>query len=246
MSVGTPDWQNAVVSAQQLVETVPAATQIVTVGIPPNAESLIVMANQTTEPCTCEVVGMTTGAVYTGARTSAPYSAPAAKTYLFDVSSAADQNVRVQISPAANAPWTIYADAGTHVVADTSKLVNTRGQQYVIPTVPAVVAGDHPPNEVLEAQAFAAATGTVLVAQPGATSRLRIYSATIAYDNASGFASLAAIGSGGDIAYAIHGTTSTMVFPGQGFAYPANSGVFIFSSAGGTAFATICYTIETV
>lgn len=177
-NVDTPDYQVGVVSAQVLLAAVPSGTATVRVGIPPNAETLIVTAaNIGTNP-TVFVEGVSTLYKFPGALVVQQPFITAAPTWLFDVSNAVDTQVDVTFSSAPGTGWFVYADSGVHVTVDPSKLTNGYGQQYVIPSVPSVNTADHPPNELLWTGGNAAGN-TLILPAPGANQRYRLFAAAV-------------------------------------------------------------------
>ena len=244
-NIGTPDYQRGVVSAQALLASVPANTGHVTVGIPPNAESLIVMIKgyHATDQLYCE--GVTTGLQYPGSEVLTTGQTDPTQTFIFDVTDVVDNQVTLVCADTPTVPWWVYSDAGVHVTVDMSKLSNYLGQQYVIPSVPGVQVGDHPPNEILFAQAGVSASASLIPA-PGAGLRNRLFSmfmtASVAgvlgtlYDIVSGLNHLVVQGPG----------NVSITLPGQGFPMPNNSELELGVVGSGTVYGGVYYTVETI
>lgn len=245
-NVDTPDYQRGVVNAQVLLATVPGGTSTVTVGVPPNTETLVVIVPGAAANTGIFCTGVVTGVQYSGVKSSAEPLVSETPTWWFDVSAVVDASVKVSLTVATADVWYVYADAGTHTVADISKLVSNLGVQYQIPTVPATDLGDHPPTEVTVSSAYISSTSAIIAA-PGAGLRLRIFSAQLAtvtagllgyvLDNAAGRGLAACAGAGNSI------TT----FPGQGYPMSTNSALEYEVLAGsGSMWVAVVYTTETV
>jgi len=113
-----PPYQKGVVSAQKLLATVAAGTGTVTVGVPPNAESLVILLPS--DPAIDKVVvqGTTTNVEYpslvllTNSLESATFCCIAL------VSSAVDAEVTVTPGTVPSVPWHVYADSASRLVSD--------------------------------------------------------------------------------------------------------------------------------
>jgi hypothetical protein len=177
--VDTPDYQRGVVSAQVLLAAVPAGPDSVIVGIPPNAETLVIATIAPFEGSSAGVLGQTTGLEYPGQSLAAPPGSFAGVTYYFDVSAALDAEVEIFFIQPTPGPWWVYSDAGAHVVIDGSKYTNNQGIQYVIPTVPSTASAQNPPTEVQYFSAELTAAGA-FIAAPAAGQRLRVFTLNMA------------------------------------------------------------------
>lgn len=185
IAIDTPDYQRGLVSAQKLLATVPAGTDHVTVGVPPNAETLIVTASNVGTNPTVYVEGTGTLYKFPGKLAIQQPFITSAPTWFFDVSQSVDSSVLVQFSAAPGEQWYVYADSAAHLVVDSSKRVDGFGQQYVIPSLPSVLSGDHPTIELSLASGDLTGSGT-MIAAPGASQRLRIFALALAGHNAAG------------------------------------------------------------
>jgi len=204
----TPDYQRGVVSAQQLLATVAAGTDTVTVNVPPNAETLIVCVPLSPSTIRIRAVGVSTGIVYATAYGVTDDVVATWQTQFFDCSSPLDSQVEIICGSAPTGTWYVYSDAGVHVVFDPivastigepgptlpggavlvggdaagslrALAVNLQGLPYAIPSAPDIAAGDHPPNELLVASVVDVTALTVIVAAPGAGKRVRVFSANV-------------------------------------------------------------------
>jgi hypothetical protein len=183
IAIDTPDYQRGVISAQKLLATVAAGTASVTVGIPPNAETLIVTAADIADGGTIYAEGTSTLYKYSGVRLPSQPHMTAAVTWVFDVSNPMDEQVDVVFTDAPGMTWFVYADAAVHVIADASTLKDTHGSVYAVPAVPSTVAGDHPPDEVSFVSNVFTANAEILAA-PGNTQRIRVFSVLMATETA--------------------------------------------------------------
>lgn len=247
-TVDTPDYQVGVTSAQALLATVAAATISVVVGVPPNAETLIVMQPQTTAVTGCTCTGVTSGLQYTGMRADRGNSTSTATTWFFDVSSAVDQQVTIVWNIAPVGTWYVYSDAGVHLVADPSRLMDTNGSQYVVPIAPSTRTGNHPPTEVQAIAFNNVPSGTVLLAAPGAGKRYRIFSASCSVQTAGQLLGLRDSVSG-TFFYSAGGGADAIAQPfsygPSGLPLSVNAAVTLITSAGVGQY-TIAYTTESI
>jgi len=248
VAMDTPDGQLGVVNAQLQLATVAGGTRTCEVGIPPNAESLIVMAPSTTSVGSCFVQGVTTGLLYPGILQTPQPAFGEQQVWVFDVSSVTDAQVFVEFNVAPTEEWYVYADAGVHIVADTSKLTDLRGVTYAVPSVPNTAAGDHPPTELSSYVNNGVATGTVIIAAPGAGKRPRVFYASIAPETGGNTASLITT-TGGVTVASIKATTGGQSQPVDykptGLPCPANAGLEV-TTTGGAASVVVVYTTENI
>jgi hypothetical protein len=216
-----------------------------TVGIPPNAETVIVNGTFVQE-VTVSVVGVTTGAYYAGTKAYASAPGSASNTWFFDVSSALDTEVVVTLSETPVQPWYVYADAGTHLVADVSKVVDVVGRQLVVPQVPYTGLNGGPVVEVLVKSALLAANGAML-ATPGLLRRYRLFSVQMASTTAASVSFMQdSIAGTTYCALASPGNATTNI-PAQGVPLGANAALdFTISAGAPTVAIVVMYTIETV
>ena len=117
-NVGTPDWQRGVISAQHLLATVAGGTDTVTVGVPPNAETIIVLA-QTALLGTFSAVGVTSGFNYPfGVSKNALADSDQANTFFVNVANCVDDQLVISFSSISGTDWYVYADQAAHVTFD--------------------------------------------------------------------------------------------------------------------------------
>jgi hypothetical protein len=243
-NIGTPDYQRGVVSAQALLATVPANTTTVTVGVPPNAETLIVTAPVAPITPTLYCVGVTTGLRYPGTPIPPAGAGYPGATYFFDASSALDSQVTFQFLIAPTHEWFVYSDAGVHITADLSKLANLQGIPYYIPSAPSTAAGDHPPNELSNVVFDSVASGTQILAAPGAGLRYRVFYVTLQANSTGQRMGM----SGGSQGLVTANSVSDIVpvtvdFKPTGIPLPTNSAISV-NGTGGTTNGHIVYTKE--
>jgi hypothetical protein len=246
-TIDTPDYQRGVVSAQSLLAVVPAHTLTATVGIPPNAETLVLIsAAFTGVGVAVSCVGVTSGVTYPAQRTREAGNPNAEYSVYVDVSSAADQEVVLTVSGSFGVPWYVYSDAGVHVVTDTSKYSNLLGQQYVIPSIPSLQPADHPPTE-LQLASTITSSNAALVAAPSGSQRIRVFTLNLATgisglncyleDPVAGIALVVLTGPGNVV----------LSLPAQGYPLAAGAGLeYVLQAGSGFAYMTAYYTIEFV
>jgi hypothetical protein len=245
LNVDTPDYQRGIVNAQVLLAEVVSGTGGVIIGIPPNAETLVICASAA-DPALPEVVGRVSGIGYAGAKAVSQNEQDASPNWFFDVSSVVDTTVEISFDRAVVATWYVYADAGVHIVADVSKNSNAEGTQYVIGSVPSTSSGDHPPNEVLAIGAFNAASGVILAA-PGAGLRYRVFSVAMAATAAGLIGQVNDTTSGQTLGVCAGPGSSPSSIPAQGFPMTQNHGISYQQLAGaGSMLMVVFYTVETV
>lgn len=256
ITVDTPDYQRGTVNAQVQLAAPGARVPSVTVGVPPNAESLIVTNLVWSVHATVQVRGVTTGALYPGVLLQPGPAGINTATWVFDIAAALDTEVTISVAPTPLFAWFVYADGGVHLTSDASALRSGLGQGYVIPSAPSTVSGDHPPSE-LQTNSFGASVAGQVFAAPGVGQRYRIFSVEMAaagtasgavfariYDNADGRL-IGMFGAGGASDWGGRSFTqyplTGLVLPGGGpieLGYDVGSGTFIRG--------IITYTLETI
>lgn len=246
VAIDTPDYQVGIVSPQLLLASVPANVESVTVGIPPNAETLVVLASipLVSAPVICS--GTSSGRTYIGLRAIVPGGPDQDANYFFDVSQVTDTEVDITLPTASATAWYVYADSGVHLISDVSNQRSYNGQLYVTPVVPNTIIGDHPPNELEYASGLFTSSGA-LVAAPGSGERLRIFALTLS-NATSGANGLLQNGSGGTTLLAVASAQSlALPLPGQGVPLSADTALYV-TIEGSTlgCFATAFYTTESI
>lgn len=248
IATDTPDYQRGIFNPQALLATVPANTATVTVGVPTNAETLIVAAADIADGGTIFAQGVSTLYKYAGVRLPTQPHMTTATTWFFDVSAAMDERVQITFTDAPGEIWFVYADAAAHVIGDASTLKNTQGAVYSIPSAPATDSGDHPPVELQLASILDAANGTVLVAPPGAGVRLRVFDAFVNATSTAAFVALRTSSTGKQIVGlgSTGGNTAGHISCApSGVPLPTNEGINMVATAG-NADGTVTYTVEIV
>lgn len=246
IAIDTPDYQRGVVSAQKLLGSFPGSQLFATVGIPPNAESLVIITAEPVGVVAPNVVGATTGSVYAGVSLPSPPGSVGTFTGVFDISSAADSSVTIEWNGSPGSAWWAYADAAAHVVADLSKLVNRAGEQYVIAAAPSTAAGDHPPNELTYHSAVFSAAGVMLPALL-AGQRYRVFAAQLMLEAGTLVGYLGDSLSGEVFLIGGAGSPGQLSYPLTGLPLPATASINFFVATGaGTVAGMVVYTIENV
>lgn len=242
VAVDTPDYQRGVVSAQVALATVAGGVGVETVGVPPNAETLVITFSDNNIPG-LTALGLTTGTQYpvVPVHTQTGIGDPA--VYYCDVSSVLDAQVRITPLNVPAHSWTIYADSGVHIVADVSKLSSVGGVQYVTPTPPSLLAGDHPPVE-MSVVALQFAANTTLLPAPGAGLRYRVFGYQVAIVAGASFAQLSDSVSAKVFAMGIPSCIGQQPVPMAGLPLSVNAAIGAQISGAGTAVAILYYTIE--
>lgn len=246
IAADTPDYQRGVVNAQKLLAA-PSAKSSVIVSPPPNTESMILIADQPSSPS--DVVwclGQTSSAYAPVYRLPAPNGVNFNGAWIFDVSSVIDSSYEVYYGNGSHTRWYVYADVAARLVVDGSKLTDLHGQQYVIPTVPSTLTGDHPPVELQQAAIYGSAD-TNFIAAPGAGKRLRLFYATLSFiPSGTGNAQLVGTVSGTNYILSQHPACPPVSYYPSGLPMAANDGLRVGLSVGGTFASTVVYTTETI
>ena len=129
-NIGTPDWQRGTVGAGKLLATVPGTDTSVTVSVPPNAQSLVIVVSYSSPENYVEVKGVTTGRGYTGAlRTSDEPPSYGDAWYYFAVSSSLDEQVTVTLAAAPTSDWYVLSETGVTMV-DVAELIGVQQYDY--------------------------------------------------------------------------------------------------------------------
>lgn len=247
IAIDTPDYQRGVFNPQLLLAAVPAGRSSVTVGVPTNAETLVVATTGIPADDLINVVGVTTGISYPGVSLPPQPRIVSTPTWMYDVSAATDSEVSVSFTSAPTATWYVYADAGTHLTVDASLVKNSVGAAYVVPSIPSPQAGDHPPNEMQCTFDFGTTT-QVFMGAPGAGLRYRLFTIELTGDNTAGSWEMVASGSVDGPYIHVAGVNATVIpLHPQGYPMPADTGLTVVQdAAGGTWRGTVWHTTETV
>lgn len=275
VAIDTPDGQRGVVSAQILLATVPADSLTTTVGIPPNTETLVVLARSPNRSQFCTAVGVTTGLYYPQLQQTVNVGAGYSVTVFIDVSSAVDGQVEIQFVDILSTPAWVYADSAVHfspdpataaaaaTIADNTPVAgllvagtdgtfatafrtNQGGVPYVIPTVPSIRTHDHPPTELNVASPILGASATVIAA-PGAGMRIRVFSMQMGSQGQAFTGYLTDSATGQALMVGGQSNAGAITLPGQGYPLAANAGLnFIAWGGTGNMMIVVYYTMETV
>lgn len=244
VATDTPDNQRGTVNAQKQLAFLNKTSDVEIVGLPPNVETLVIATPTNSLLSTPVCLGLTTALNYPAVRIGGFLGSLGATHWMFDVSSALDAQVQITWPGAHLEQWWIYADSGVRLVVNPTQASNQGGVQYVIPTVPNITTGDHPPNELQYASGNVAANTTV-VNPPGAGMRFRAFSAWLTA-NTTGNGTMGSTAGGTLIACPPGGHGNTTFGP-SGLPLPANAGIQVFTSGGGVAiYYGVTYTTETI
>lgn len=245
IATDTPDYQRGLFNPQALLAIVPANTGTITVGIPTNAETLIVVAASIADGGTVYAEGVSTLYKYQGYRAWPSRRVTSAPTWFFDVSSAMDEQVTITWVDAPGQIWFVYADAAAHIIADTSSVTDSYGQKFVVPSTPGGGSTDHPANELIFASAFLAAS-TNLVGAAGVGQRYRVFAAQLAPNAASVAGYLTDASTGRAFLYGSNQAGQVMNYLPSGIALATNGAIgFIQDGGSGNMYASVVYTSET-
>lgn len=242
MSIGTEDFSYGVISAQKMLATVPAGTDNVTVGIPPNAETLVVTYPEPAVNYYPRCHGTTTGYPYPGVSTPAGGIASPYQTWFFDVSSALDSEVNIVFSQAPGIKWYVYADAQAHVLLDGTGAYDSIGVQYQAPVPPSGTGIGPSFNELKLASGNFTASGAIIPA-PGGGLRLRIFALQIQGNNAGSLMSVNNGNGGLGLAVCLGTNSVNLPIPLSGYALTANTPLWANVPAYG-AYVSAYYTLE--
>lgn len=244
--IDTPDYQRGIVNPQQALSVGHAGTGVADVAIPPNCEALIVVLVNPAAGDSVAVTGDTTGFSYPGIASFTNKAYQSSRTWFFDVTNTLDAACTVHVVAANGGAWAVYADAGVHIVGDVARYTNHNGSQYVVPTVPNVEAGDHPPNEIRWVSALMAASGTVLSA-PGAGQRYRVFEAFCFPNATSVFGYLMDSISGAAFVPGSQQAAGHLGFIPQGMPLSTNAAInYLLQGGSGNMYVQVLYTQETV
>ena len=116
--VGTPDWQRAVVASQKLLDYVANPGTTATVGVPPNAETIIVVAGNNPGLGTLTALGGTSGVYYAVNQYIQRISGEEFGEYFINVSAQVDQTLILTWTLAPGTGFWVYSDQATHVSFD--------------------------------------------------------------------------------------------------------------------------------
>ena len=117
-NTGTPDWQRGVNSAQRLLVTAGGGSQLEQVSVPPNAQTIIVLASATPGLGTFEAAGVTTSFLYPVSQSIFKPGTEEFGAYFVNVANCIDTEITCTFSHAPGNTWYIYADQGVHINFD--------------------------------------------------------------------------------------------------------------------------------
>lgn len=209
--VDTPDWQRNAARAQKLLATVATGVADVTVDIPANTETIVIMASGVIPDADVVAKGATSGQLYVGVHINETYSGTRYQTSYIDVAPAVDDKVTISYNTAPIDAWYVFSDDGVHVVADIVMQyaiaapghaapgqaievagtdgtdgrflrTDTAGTLWAHPAVPATGSGDHPMVEVSYIQHWGSTFPVTIVPAPPAGERIRLLGASLTSD----------------------------------------------------------------
>ena len=205
-TMGTPDWQRGVVAAQRLVGSFAAGTIDETVGVPMNAETLIVSMSYADRALTIFAIGATSGNSYPVVSVPRSVSGSLDDVRLILVAPALDEQIQIVLSGAASHAWYVVSDSAARGVVDLGLIgstytpgagsietgllalgsdgtnpralaTDTSGRLFTVPTAPESGAGNHPAQELLVYTAAGIGGGADILGPPGAGKRYRLFGA---------------------------------------------------------------------
>lgn len=126
--VGSPDYQHGITTAQKLLGTFTSAQASATVSVPPNAETIVVMADSATPLTMLSCVGATTGYSYPISVSYLNNGGVNEAQYFINASGQVDAQLVLTWVTAPSAGWSVYSDQAPHVSFDPNLglLVNER------------------------------------------------------------------------------------------------------------------------
>lgn len=246
IAIDTPDYQRGVVSAQLLLAEVNSGVAHVIVGIPPNAETLVVVGSGLPQINAGVCIGQTTNVAYTGKSVPAQGVVTGNTTWLFDISAATDTSVEVSFSSAPTSKWYVYADSGVHLVVDPSTRTDQSGAQYVTSIPPSIFQGDHPLVE-LQYHGFSLTPPAAILAGPGVGVRYRVFGANMSIETAGGVTVLTdAVAGTGFLTCTGTGNIAQQFLP-SGLALSSDAGIDMeLAGAAALTVGVVVYTVETI
>lgn len=247
----TPDYQRGVISAQKLLGTIPIGGLTATVGVPPNAETIVVMVTGQSPTAGAYAEGFTTGMIYPVGTVVTTVGTESTVVTWIDVSAAVDDQVTVHLDDTATDVAYIYSDSAVHTVNDpiiTSVLQGVMNKSHnalwTMGSAPPTDTGDHPPYEIGYNAVFGVASGTSILAAPGAGKRHRVFGLQ-AWPNTSG--GLVYLRDSVTLQPLAYGTQSapSVTLPPCGVPMSADASLDVFVSSG-NIFAVVYSTTETI
>lgn len=244
--IDTPDYQRGVVNAQRLLAVVPGDTQQVSVSLPPNAETLIVLTPPASGGGEVTVTGADTGVLYRGADIGAVPGVGGGSLSYFDIAGAVDETVTVAWSLVPPNQWWVLSDSGVHIVANMYGKRDTTLASVVTTVPPSGNANDGPVNELQCAAGFIAASGVVMSA-PGSGIRYRVFAAQLVSIGGTVYGSLNDEGNVRGFIVAGPSGAGNLTFGPSGIPCAANGTINLFINGGsGTFLWSVTYTTEEV
>lgn len=118
MAIDTPDYQQGVVSAQALLATESSGSTTVTVTLPANCQTLVIVCEGGSGSPTVTVTGAGTSIPYPGSQLAQGTNTGSNVAFMFDVAPAVDSEVVVDLSGGGDPNWWVYSDDAAHVVVN--------------------------------------------------------------------------------------------------------------------------------
>lgn len=246
VAVDTPDYQRGVVSAQKLLGVAANGDTAITVGVPPNVETLVAAAPGAVPYIGCKCVGKQSGNSYPGVQIAPTRGGGPNLAWYFDVSAALDNEVTVTWEVAPAGGFSIYGDTGVHLLYNPSALTTFAGVLYVAPSAPPIIAGDHPPVELISGEGEFSGNATVIGA-PKDGQRLRVFHVTAGIFSGSGFCTVSPGSAGGALIVFGDGAAVSHSYAPTGVALTEATALTTAQAQSGTSwFVNVTYTIETI
>lgn len=115
---GAPDWQHITSSSQSLLATVPAPNQSVTITVPPNAETIVVLSIDTVGTDALTVKGVDSSHYYFNNVAFVTIGGHIYSEYFIDVSDTVDGALNISFASPMTDSWYVYSDQESHLSFD--------------------------------------------------------------------------------------------------------------------------------
>jgi hypothetical protein len=115
-AIDTPDYQRGIVLPQQLLSTQTGGDATVTVTVPANAQTLVVVGASGFGTPTVTATGHVTGIPYPGTQLAQGTNTGTNAAWFFDIAPSIDPTVDVHVAGSGANDWWVYSDNAHHVV----------------------------------------------------------------------------------------------------------------------------------
>lgn len=230
-TIDTPDYQRGVVSAQTLLADVGPGVDEATVGVPPNAETIVLFGLQQSGGSVPSVRGVQTHMFYPLMGAGFLQSGERQVTAYVDAARVVDSEVTVFFPPVAGTKWYLYADAGVHIVSSPQL---TGAADALVET-----------ERLFSSRTF---TASGLLLEPLTDFYFKLFTVQIVRVTGNDGGSIVIGGTTEALALVGIDSTCTMSFPPAGYDLKVNTGLeVIVKGSSGEIFASVGYaSIEAV